>query len=215
LALRSREILSKPLRKQVSGEWDFGQGRVGVGALVNEIASVGQIRQSFLRWAMVVVPTVAFLGFVSSLAAGSGTGNPWYEALLKPGFMPPPWAFALVWPVLYLLIGLALSVVLNARGAQGRGLAVTFFIVQLVCNLLWSPLFFGAHEARLAFYLLIVILLLSGVTTYLFAQIRRVAALLMLPYLAWLAFAALLAQQVTSLNPDAESLVPPAAHTQI
>ncbi|MBO9574900.1 MAG: tryptophan-rich sensory protein [Sphingobium sp.] len=182
---------------------------------MNEIASRGQLRLSFLRWAMVVVPSIEFFGFASGLAANSGPGNPWYDTLLKPDFMPPSWAFGAVWPVLYLLIGIALSIVLNARGAPGRGLAVTLFLVQLVCNFLWSPLFFGWHEAALAFYLLLVILALSLVTTLLFARIRRAAALLMLPYLAWLAFASLLAQQVHSLNPDAESLVPPAAHTQI
>ena len=193
----------------------FENDRDCAGALVNEIASKGQLRLSFLRWAMVVVPTIEFFGLASGLAADSGPGNPWYDILLKPSFMPPSWAFAVVWPILYLMIGIALSIVLNARGALGRGLAITLFLVQLVCNLLWSPLFFGGHEAALAFYLLLVILALSVATTVLFWRIRRVAGMLMLPYLAWLAFASALAQQVHVLNPDAESLVPPAAHTQI
>lgn len=182
---------------------------------MNEIASRGQLRQSFYRWAMVVVPSIEFLALASALAAGSGSENRWYAVLAKPGFTPPDWVFGAVWPLLYLLIGLALSVILNARGAPGRGLAVTLFLVQLVCNLLWSPLFFGAHEAALAFYLLVVILALALVTTLLFGRIRPAAAWLMLPYVAWLAFAAVLAQQVHSLNPGAESLVPPAVHTQI
>ena len=193
----------------------FGNDRDCAGALVNEIASKGQLRLSFLRWALVVVPTVEFLGLASALASGSGPDSPWYDVLVKPSFMPPSGAFGLVWPILYLLIGIALSIVLNARGARGRGLAITLFLVQLVCNLLWSPLFFGAHEAGLAFYLLLVILALSLVTMLLFWRIRSAAGLLMLPYLAWLAFASVLAQQVHMLNPDAESLVPPAAHTQI
>ncbi|MBO9582160.1 MAG: tryptophan-rich sensory protein [Sphingobium sp.] len=182
---------------------------------MSEIASKGQLRLSFLRWAMVAVPSVAFLGLLSGLISGNGADNPWYAVLAKPTFMPPSWVFGAVWPVLYLLIGLALAIVLNARRALGRGLAITLFLVQLACNLVWSPLFFGAHEVALSAYLSAIIFVLAALTTVYFARIRPVAALLMLPYVAWLAFASVLAYQVHSLNPDAEGLVPPAAHTQI
>jgi translocator protein len=182
---------------------------------VSEIASKGQLRMSFLRWAMFIVPSVEFLGLASGLASGSGANNPWYAVLAKPDFNPPGWVFGVVWPILYLLIALALSFVLNARGARGRGLAITLFIVQFVCNLIWSPLFFGAHEVTLAFYLLVIILVISAITTSLFAKIRPVAAALMIPYLAWLAFASLLAFEIDTRNPDGENLVPPAAHTQL
>ncbi len=129
--------------------------------------------------------------------------------LAKPGFTPPGWVFGAVWPVLYLLIGLAFSVVLNARGARGRGLAITLFVVQLLCNLAWSPLFFAAHEVTLAAYLAIMILVLAAITTVLFWRVRSSAGLLMLPYLAWLVFAAVLSFQIQQLNPGAETLVPP------
>lgn len=182
---------------------------------MSEIASKGQLRLSFLRWAMVAVPSVAFLGLLSGLMSGSGAANPWYAILAKPSFNPPGWVFGVVWPLLYLLIGLAFAVVLNARRAPGRGLAITLFLVQFACNLVWSPLFFGAHEVTLAAYLAIVMFALAALTSVYFARIRPVAALLMLPYVAWLAFASVLSYQVHNLNPDAESLVPPAAHTQI
>ena len=182
---------------------------------MSEIASRGQLRLSLLRWAMVVVPSVAFLGFLSGIMAGSGSDNRWYAVLAKPDFTPQDWVFGAVWPVLYLLIGLALSVVLNARGAPGRGLAITLFLVQFACNLIWSPLFFAAHQVALAAYLAIVMLVLAAVSAVYFARIRPLAGLLMLPYVAWLVFAAVLSYEVHDLNPDAESLVPPAAHTQI
>lgn len=182
---------------------------------MSEIASKGQLRLSFLRWAMVAVPSVMFLGLFSGVISGSGANNPWYAVLAKPSFTPPGWVFGAVWPVLYLLIGLALAVVLNARRAPGRGIAIMLFLVQLACNLVWSPLFFAAHEVTLAAYLAIVILALAVLTTVYFARIRTVAVLLMLPYVAWLSFAAVLSHQMHNLNPDAESLVPPAAHTQI
>ena len=182
---------------------------------MSEIASKGQLRLSFLRWAMVAVPSVAFLGVLSGVLSGSGADNSWYAVLAKPSITPPGWLFGAVWPVLYLLIGFAFAVVLNARRAPGRGIAIVLFLVQLACNLVWSPLFFGAHEVTLAAYLAIVILVLAVLTSVYFARIRTIAGLLMVPYLAWLCFAAVLTYQVHDLNPDAESLVPPAAHTQI
>lgn len=214
IPLRTRPFLRKR-GKVWFCEVGFGNDRQWGGALVSEIASKGQLRLSFLRWAMFAVPSIMFLGLASGLVSGSGADNSWYVVLAKPAFNPPGWVFGAVWPVLYLLIGLAFSIVLNARRAKGRGLAITLFLVQFICNLFWSPLFFGAHEATLAFYLLPVILALSIVTSVLFARIRTVAGLLMLPYLAWLGFASVLAYEVDRLNPDAERLVPPAAHTQI
>jgi len=195
-----------------------GQGR-GIrnasGGYVNEIASRGQLRLAFLRWALVTVPAIEFLGLASGFLANSGYRNRWFAALAKPEFTPPGWVFATVWPILYLLIALALAIVIHARGAKGRGVAIMFFLVQLVCNFVWSPLFFAAHEATLAFYLLVVILALATLTTIFFARIRTLAALLMLPYLLWLCFAAVLAFQIDRQNPDAETLVAPAVRTQI
>lgn len=182
---------------------------------MNEIASQGQLRLSFLRWALVTVPAIEFLGLASGFLSNSGFGNRWFDFLTKPAIMPPGWVFAVVWPILYLLLGLSLAVIIHARGARGRGFAIMLFIVQLVCNLAWSPLFFGAHEVTLAFYLTLVILALALATTVLFARIRMVAALMLVPYIVWLCFAATLAFQVHQLNPDAETLVAPAMRTQI
>ena len=182
---------------------------------MNGIASAGQLRASLLRWALVTVPAIEFLGLASGYLANSGYGNRWFAMLDKPAITPPGVAFAVIWPILYLLIALALAIILHARGARGRGLAITLFLVQLLCNFAWSPLFFGAHEATLAFYLILVIFVLAVVTTVLFARIRAMAAWLMLPYLLWLAFATYLNYEVDRLNPDAETLVVPALRTQI
>jgi benzodiazapine receptor len=182
---------------------------------MNEIASQGQLRLAFLRWALVTVPAIEFLGMVSGFLSNSGYGNRWFAALVKPDLTPPGWVFATVWPTLYLLMGLALAIVIHARGARGQGLAIMLFIVQIVCNFAWSPLFFAAHEATLAFYLLLVILVLATVTTVLFGRIRALAAWLMVPYLVWLGFASGLAYDIDRMNPGAESLVPSAISTQI
>jgi len=186
-----------------------------VGVRVNEIASAGQLRASLLRWALVTVPAIEFFGMVSGFLSNSGYGNRWFAMLDKPAFTPPGYVFAVVWPIAYLLIALALAVILHARGARGRGTAITLFLVQLLCNYAWSPLFFAAHEVTLAFYLILVILVLAVATTILFARIRPIAAWLMLPYLAWLVFASMLAFGIDQRNPDAEALVAPAIRTQI
>ena len=182
---------------------------------MNQIASKGQLRASYLRWALVVVPAIVFLGFLSGQIANSGYGNRWFAALAKPAIMPPAWAFPVAWTLLYILMGFALSMILHARGARMRGFAILVFLAQLACNLAWSPLFFAAHKVHGALYLIVLMLLLAGLATLLFARIRAIAALLMLPYLAWLCFAATLNYQVGVLNPDADALVAPGLNTQI
>lgn len=182
---------------------------------MNGIASKGQLRMSYLRWVLFTVPAIEFLGIVSARISNSGFGNRWFAMLEKPLIMPPGIAFAIVWPILYLLMGLAIAVILHARGARARGTAITLFVVQLLCNLAWSPLFFAKHEISLAFYLIIVILILAVATTTIFARIRVSAALLMMPYLIWLCFAAILNYQIIELNPGADTLVAPVIRTQI
>ncbi|HEX8583179.1 MAG TPA: TspO/MBR family protein [Allosphingosinicella sp.] len=173
------------------------------------IASRSQLRMSFLRYALVTVPLVLLLGTISGRAAGSGYGNDWFDALEKPALMPPGWVFGAAWTLLYILIGLALALILHARGARGRGLAIGLFLAQLALNYAWSPIFFAAHETGLAFIVIVLMIILATLTALLFGRIRRAAGLLMLPYLAWLFFAAFLTWQIGALNPDAAQLVPP------
>ncbi len=182
---------------------------------MNEIASQGQLRMSYVRWALFTVPAIIFLGFLSGEISNSGYGNRWFAALEKPDFMPPAWVFPAAWSFLYLLLGLAVAIILHARGARLRGIAIGLFLVQLVANYLWSPVFFRAHMVQEAFWLILFILAISVLTTWLFARIRPLAALLMLPYLGWLIFAAMLTHGIGQLNPDAPSTVVPALKTRI
>lgn len=179
------------------------------------IASPGQLRVAYLRWALVTVPAIVLLGLLSSFAANSGHGNPWFAALAKPAIMPPRWAFGAAWTILYVLMGLALAMVLNARGARGRGPAIAVFAIQFGLNLAWSPVFFAFHRIVPAFALIIAILVLATVSAWLFRRIRTVAGALMLPYLAWLMFASMLNWQIHRLNPNADGLAPQGSDTQI
>ncbi len=182
---------------------------------MGEIASPSQLRMSYIRWALVTVPLVLLLGIGSGRLSESGYGNPWFDALVKPAILPDGWVFGLVWTILYILLGLSLAHMFQARGARGRGLAIGMFVVQFILNLAWSPLFFGAHMVREALILLGAIFVTATITTMLFYRIRPVAGYLMLPYLAWLIFAGLLNYEVMRLNPDAGTVAPMGTGTQI
>jgi tryptophan-rich sensory protein len=129
--------------------------------------------------------------------------------------MPPGWMFGAAWTILYILLGLALAIVLHARGAPGRGKALGFFVAQMLLNYSWSPIFFAMHKVNLALIVIAAMLVLASVSAWLFYRIRKSAGLLMLPYLAWLCFAAFLNYQIVQLNPEAETLAPSAASADI
>ena len=180
-----------------------------------EIASKRQLRLAYLRWAVVTVPFILLLGFASGRIVPSGDENLWYQLLQKPAATPPGWVFPVAWTIMYVLMGLALAMIVNARGAALRKTALTLFGAQLVANLVWTPLFFGLHQVFWALVLIAVMFLLALAATILFGRIRTGAAWLMVPYLAWLCFAGALNYQIHRLNPNAETLVPGSRAPQI
>ncbi len=168
---------------------------------MNRLASPAQLRASYFRWALFLVPLIVLLGLGSGLVGGSTAGSPWFMALRKPATFPPPIVFPIVWTTLYVLMGLAFALVCAAWGAHWRGLAILAFVIQLAVNLAWSPTFFGAHEIGFGLYVILALDVLVIVTLWLFWKVRRAAALLMLPYLAWILFATVLNWQFLQLNP--------------
>jgi tryptophan-rich sensory protein len=170
---------------------------------MTELASPGQLRAALLRWTLFLSPLLLMLGFFSGAAAGSSEGNFWFYSLTKPSLYPPSAVFGIVWSILYVVMGLALAMVITARGAAGRGLAIGLFAVQFVLNLAWSPVFFGMENISGALVLLLVIDVLVLATVLVFRKVRPLAASLMLPYLAWVLFATLLNWQFLAANPGA------------
>jgi benzodiazapine receptor len=185
------------------------------GMKLGSIASKGQLRMSFVRWAAFVVPLVLLLGFLSGRSVAAGNENAWYVALAKPSFTPPGWVFPVAWTILYVLIGFALAIALSARGAALRTAGVVLFAVQFALNLAWTPLFFGAHKVGAALFVIMLILALSIATAWVFSRFRPAAAALMLPYIAWLAFAGVLNWQIVRMNPNAETIVPASGTSQM
>jgi tryptophan-rich sensory protein len=167
---------------------------------MNVLASKEQLRASFLRWALFTVPLILLIGFAAGQLGGPNTA--WFAGLEKPGIFPPTAAFGIVWSILFVLIGLALALVTSAWGAQGRGLALIAFAIHFLVTQSWTAVFFGLQDMIAA-----LMVLGFGIASLLIAlaliwRVRRGAALLLLPYLAWLCFAAVLNYQFITANPD-------------
>src|SRR5882757_9234791 len=139
-----------------------------------------------MRWAIVTVPFILLLGFTSARMVPTGSSNRWYAALTKPAETPPDWALPAAWITIYVLMGLALAMIIHARGSRLRGPAIALFAVQMVVNLIWSPLFFGMHYMFWSLVVIAAMFVLAFATTILFGRIRAGAAWLLVPYLAWL-----------------------------
>ena len=157
------------------------------------------------KTALLCVVGIELVGGLSGWASNSGYGNPWFDALQKPSFMPPGWLFGVVWPILYALLGIALAMILAEPSSPRRGTALALFFVQLVLNFAWSPIFFAAHDIRFAKVLIFLMAAVAAAAGGQFTRLRPVAGLLMLPYILWLVFAATLNGTIEALNPDAGS----------
>jgi benzodiazapine receptor len=125
----------------------------------------------------------------------------WYAGLQKPGFTPPNWAFPVAWTLLYAMMAYALWRILSLpKDRPGRSAAITLFFVQLALNGLWSFAFFGG-QSPLAGLIVIAALIAAIVATIrAFRKLDRTAAFLLVPYLAWVAYAALLNGTIWRMN---------------
>ena len=123
-----------------------------------------------------------------------------FEQLNQPPLSPPGWLFPVVWTILYLMMGLA-SFLVYTRGRgrwTRRGLAL--YGAQLVFNFLWSIWFFGQSRYLLAFFWLVALWVLIGLTALAFARVRPFAGWLLVPYLVWVSFAGYLNLAIYFLN---------------
>jgi len=125
----------------------------------------------------------------------------WYATLQKPSFSPPNWIFGPAWTTLYFLMGVAAFLVWR-HGFEKKEVrrALTIFGGQLVLNALWSIIFFGLHNPFWAFIEIIVLWLAILATMFAFYKVSRVAAYLLLPYILWVSFAAVLNFSIMILN---------------
>jgi tryptophan-rich sensory protein len=144
---------------------------------------------------------VAFIAAAVGAAASIDAGT-FYAQLVRPRWAPPAAAFGPVWSVLYTLMGVAAWGVWRERAGHHRRTALALFITQLGANALWSWLFFAWRLGAFAFVDVLVLLVLIAVTIAAFWRVSRWAAVLMLPYLAWVCLASALTWSVWRHNPQ-------------
>ncbi len=151
-----------------------------------------------------LTPLVLLAAVASAGAAGSlflpGT---WYRTLRKPGWTPPDWLFPIAWTVLYTLMAIAAWLV-TASGSPLALCALALWCWQLVLNAVWSPAFFGLHRLGAALVVILVFWVALAATVAAFFQVAAVAGWLLLPYLAWVSYAAALNFALWRMNPEAE-----------
>lgn len=167
---------------------------------MNVIASRSQLRASFIRWALFTVPLIVLLGFVAGQMGSPNTL--WFQGLYKPSIYPPPATFGIVWTILYIMIGISLALVCSSWGARGRGVAIGLFAVHFICNMAWTPVFFGNQNILGGLLVLSLVDLTLIAVIWAFWRVRRLAALLLLPYLVWALFATALNYEFHRLNPE-------------
>jgi benzodiazapine receptor len=139
-------------------------------------------------------------GIIGSFFTVSSVGT-WYVGLAKPSFNPPNWVFFPVWTTLFVLMGISLYIVWdNGIKSKQSKTAITIFGVQLALNTLWSILFFGFKSPLFAFIEIIFLWTAILLTILYFYRISKPAAYLLIPYILWVSFAAVLNFSIFYLN---------------
>jgi tryptophan-rich sensory protein len=140
------------------------------------------------------------VGFVASLVTRPEIPG-WYSTLKKPFFNPPPWLFAPVWTVIYIMIATAAYLVWKLRSRKPAYIiARSVYIIQLVLNFSWSIVFFGLHQVLGAMIVIILLWISILFNINWFGKFNKIAARLLWPYLLWVSFAAVLNASIYLLN---------------
>lgn len=149
------------------------------------------------------VALALFIGaaFLAALPGSLLTDAAWYQALARPPWAPPGWLFGPVWTALYIMIGAAGWLVWQRGGWAQQKRPLGVFAAQLALNCAWTPVFFGARAIGPAFALIVALWALIGLNVWVFWRARKAAGALLLPYWAWVSFAAALNFSIWQLNP--------------
>lgn len=117
-----------------------------------------------------------------------------YETVNKPSFAPPAFVFPVAWSILYILMGIGMARTVISGEEKGKNIlpSLTFYVLQLIVNFFWSIIFFNMQNFLLALIWLLLLLVLAAAMTVKFGSVDKISALLQIPYLLWLVFAALL-----------------------
>jgi translocator protein len=152
------------------------------------------------RIAIAIIVCLA-VGYSSSTVTKTGVET-WYPTIVKPVFNPPNWVFMPVWTLLFILMGIAAGLVWDNIKQQNAEVkkALGFFLIQLALNAIWSYLFFGLKNPMLALVEIVLLWLMIYETYLKFIKINKIAGYLLIPYMAWVGFAAILNASIWWLN---------------
>ncbi len=153
----------------------------------------------FFRSWLALVSWLA-LSFGAAAMGGLFMPGEWYASLKKPAWNPPGWVFGPVWTALYTMMAVSAWLVWRRGGWAAQRRPLMLFLLQLVLNAAWTPLFFGLHWPGLAFAGIVLLWLAIAATLVAFRPASRTAAWLLAPYLAWVGFAAVLNFTLWRLN---------------
>lgn len=152
-------------------------------------------------WVKLVISIlVCQLAGIAGAIYTSGSLTTWYATLAKPSFTPANWIFAPAWITLFLLMGISLWLVWEKEKKRNINTAFVFFSIQLVLNAMWSAFFFGMQNPLYALIDIALLWLAILATILSFWKISKSAAYLLVPYILWVTFAAVLNFYIWRLN---------------
>ena len=158
-------------------------------------------QQTWGFWAIAIIMTIlpSIGGFAGSLITIPNIKS-WYELIKKPEWRPPNGAFGPVWSVLYILMGVASFLVWKDADGVTRRNALIVYFTNLFLNWIWTPIFFGLHQVRASFFVIVVLDVVVVIMAVLFFKINKVAGAMIFPYILWLCIATALNASIWRLN---------------
>lgn len=148
---------------------------------------------------------VACIGLLAAVAGIGGRVTApeipgWYAGLAKPSFTPPNAVFPIAWTTLYALMAFSLWRLWRAPATPARRTAIRLFLAQLALNFVWSPVFFGLHAVGAALAIVIALAAVLALAIRAAVRVDALAGWALLPYMAWICFAAALNAAIVMLN---------------
>jgi translocator protein len=152
-------------------------------------------------WKLIISITLCEVtGIISGLLTNT-QNNFWYNTIIKPSWNPPAFLFGPVWTILYFLMGISLWIIWKSKFYEyKKSKAILFFALQLFFNFWWTILFFKFQSPFFAFADILLMIVLILITIFRFAEISKTAAWLLVPYISWVCFAAILNYNLWYLN---------------
>ena len=152
-----------------------------------------------IQGVLISIGIALLTGFLSSILSGSQGQT--YQTLISPPYSPPAWLFGVVWPILYIMMGIASYLIyITSAEPQDKLRALVTYAAQLLVNFSWSIIFFRFHQYGLALIVLALLLFLLALCLMFFYDLSRLSALLLIPYYLWLLFAFYLNAGIFVLN---------------